>query len=41
MKLDSVQKITLSGIFIALVIILTRFLALQYIPIIPFVRISL
>jgi uncharacterized membrane protein len=41
MKLDSVQKITLSGIFIALVIILTRFLAIQYIPIIPFVRISL
>ncbi|MFA5422064.1 MAG: ECF transporter S component [Bacilli bacterium] len=41
MKLDSVQKITLSGIFIALVIILTRFLAIQYIPLIPFVRISL
>lgn len=41
MKLDSVQKITLSGIFIALVIILTRFLAIQYIPVIPFVRISL
>lgn len=41
MKLDAVQKITLSGIFIALVIILTRFLAIQYIPIIPFVRISL
>ncbi len=41
MKLDAVQKITLSGIFIALVIILTRFLAIQYIPVIPFVRISL
>jgi len=41
MKLDIVQKITLSGIFIAMVIILTRFLSIQYIPIVPFVRISL
>ena len=41
MKLDTVQKITLSGIFLALVIIFTRFLAIQYIPVIPFVRISL
>ncbi|MFA5481508.1 MAG: ECF transporter S component [Bacilli bacterium] len=41
MKLDAVQKITLSGIFIALVIIFTRFLAIQYIPIVPFVRLSL
>ena len=41
MKLDTVQKITLSGVFLALVIVFTRFLAIQYIPVIPFVRISL
>lgn len=41
MKLDYVQKITLSGILLALVIIFTRFLAIQYIPLLPFIRISI
>lgn len=41
MKLDAVQKITLSGLLIALVIIFTRFLSIQNIPVMPFVRISL
>lgn len=41
MKLDHVQKITLSGVFLALIIIFTRFLALQYIPFLPFIRISI
>ncbi len=41
MKLDHVQKITLSGILLALIIIFTRFLALQYIPFLPFIRISI
>lgn len=41
MKLDNVVKICLSGLLLALVIIFTRFLSFQNIPIIPFVRISL
>ncbi|MDY0100542.1 MAG: ECF transporter S component, partial [Bacilli bacterium] len=41
MKLDHVQKITLSGILLALIIIFTRFLAIQYIPFLPFIRISI
>ncbi len=40
-KLDLVQKISLAGILLALVIIFTRFLSFQNIPVIPFVRISL
>ena len=41
MKLDTVQKIALTGILTALVIIFTRFFSIQNIPIMPFVRISL
>lgn len=41
MKLDTVQKIALTGILTALVIIFTRFFSVQNIPVIPFVRISL
>ena len=40
-KLDLVQKIALAGILLSLVIIFTRFLSIQNIPVIPFVRISL
>ena len=41
MKLDATYKICLSGLLLALVIIFTRFLSIQNIPFIPFVRISL
>ena len=41
MKLDATYKITISGLLLALIIIFTRFLSLQNIPVIPFVRISL
>ena len=41
MRNDIVHKITLSGLILALVIIFTRFLSIQNIPFIPFVRISL
>lgn len=41
MKLDAVYKISISGLVLALVIICTRFLSIQNIPFIPFVRISL
>lgn len=41
MKLDQVIKISLSGLILALVIIFTRFLSIQNIPVLPFVRISL
>ena len=40
-KTSLIQKITLSGLFLALIIIFTRFLSIQNIPVIPFVRISL
>lgn len=40
-KLDAVYKISLSGLILALVIIFTRFLSIQNIPFMPFVRISL
>ncbi len=40
-KLDQIQKIALSGLLLALTIVFTRFLSIQNIPIIPFVRISL
>ena len=40
-KISVVQKITLSGLLIALVTILQKILAINYIPIIPFLRISL
>ena len=38
--LSITKKICLSGIFIALVVIFNKVIALNYIPIIPFVRIS-
>ncbi|HBF68074.1 MAG TPA: hypothetical protein DDW20_01980 [Firmicutes bacterium] len=41
MKLDVIYKISLSGLILALAIICTRFLSIQNIPFIPFVRISL
>lgn len=40
-KTSLIQKITLSGLFLALTIIFTRILSIQNIPVIPFVRISL
>lgn len=40
-KLSHIQRITLGGLFLALIIILTRFLSFQNIPLIPFVRISI
>ena len=40
-KLDPIQKIALSGLLLALTIIFTRFLSIQNIAILPFVRISL
>ena len=41
MKLSQVQKITLSGLLLALTIILTRMTPLQNFPLIPWIRISL
>ena len=41
MKISQVQKITLSALFLALIIILTRITPLQNIPVIPWIRISL
>lgn len=41
MKLSPVVKISLSGLILALVIIFTRFLSVQNIPFLPFVRISI
>ena len=38
---DPIRKITLTGLLLALVIIFTRFLSIQNIPVIPFVRISI
>ena len=40
-KTSLIQKITLSGLLLALTIIFTRFLSIQNIPVIPFVRISI
>lgn len=40
-KLSLIQKISLSGILLALIIIFTRILSVQNVPVIPFVRISL
>ena len=40
-NLSLVQKITLSGVLISLIIILQKVLAINYIPVVPFVRISL
>lgn len=40
-KTNLIQKITLSGLLLALTIIFTRFLSIQNIPVIPFVRISI
>ena len=39
--LTPIQKICLSGLFIALVVILQKVVAINYIPVIPFLRISL
>ena len=41
MKISPVVKISLSGLILALTIIFTRFLSIQNIPILPFVRISI
>lgn len=41
MRKDPIVKICLAGLFLALTIIFTRFIAIQNIPVIPFVRISL
>lgn len=40
-KVSPVVKISLSGLILALVIIFTRFLSIQNIPFLPFVRISI
>ena len=40
-RLSTIQKICLTGLFIALVTILQKVLAINYIPVIPFLRISL
>ena len=40
-RLTTIQKICLSGLFIAAVTVLQKVLAINYIPIIPFLRISL
>lgn len=40
-NLTQVQKITLAGVFISLIIILQKVLAINYIPVVPFLRISL
>lgn len=40
-NLSQVQKITLAGVLISLIIILQKVLAINYIPIVPFLRISL
>lgn len=40
-NLKPIQKICLSGLFIALVAILQKILAINYIPVVPFLRISL
>lgn len=40
-KIDSVQRIAIGGLLLALIIIFTRFLSFQNIPLIPFVRISI
>lgn len=40
-NLSQVQKITLAGILISLIIILQKVLAINYIPVVPFLRISL
>lgn len=39
-NLDQISKIALAGLFIAIAVILQKVLAINYIPIIPFVRIS-
>lgn len=39
-NISPIQKICLSGLFIALVMILNKVVAINYIPVIPFVRIS-
>ena len=38
--LDQISKIALAGLFIAIAVILQKVLAINYIPIIPFVRVS-
>lgn len=40
-RLKPIQKICLSGLFIALTVILQKVIAINYIPVIPFVRVSL
>ena len=40
-NLSHVQKITLAGVLISLIIILQKVLAINYIPVVPFVRVSI
>lgn len=40
-NINNIQKICLAGLFIALIMILNKVVAINYIPILPFVRISL
>ena len=40
-KLKPIQKICISGLFIALLMILNKVVALNYIPVIPFVRLTI
>ena len=40
-NLKPIQKICLSGLFIALTVILQKVIAINYIPVIPFVRVSM
>ena len=40
-RLSTIQKICLAGLFIAVVTILQKIIAINYIPIVPFLRISL
>ena len=40
-KLSQVQKICLSGILLALIIVFTKVLSVQNLPALPFVRISI
>lgn len=40
-KLKPIQKICISGLFIALLMILNKVIAINYIPVIPFVRLTI
>ena len=40
-RLTAIQRICITGLFIAIVTILQKVLAVNYIPVVPFLRISL